>query len=512
MKTTSICLMLIAMLTASCGSSGKSKDDNTSYTGPDITTTISPKGTDLFKADSTSIAQSYTIPDWFRDAKFGIFIHWGVYAVPAFGNEWYPRKMYDKNSEEYRHHVETYGELTDFGYKDFIPMFKAERFDPQAWAKLFKQSGARYVIPVAEHHDGFAMYHSTFNKWNAIDMGPHRDIIGDLREAILKEKLHFGLSSHRCENAWFFNYGMEEPSDVQNPENTLYGERLHKPDNKSGEVECDKYPGSNEKSRKEWLTETYELIDQYQPELFWFDWTVGNKPFQPTFYQFMAYYYNNAKDWNKGVVVNTKYGYGDNIQVYDIERGKSDKARQYPWQTDTSVGKKSWGYIQGEENKTPNQIIDDLIDIVSKNGNLLLNIGPKADGTITQGQQQVLLAIGKWLQVNGEAIYGTRPWKVTASEGATKGTAGSFTDNKETKYSAQDIRFTTKDDTLYAISLEWTDENVIIQSLKGYDIKSISMLGSNEEISYKMTKGGLKVYFPEKRPNDFAYAFRIKLQ
>lgn len=511
MKTTYYSLLLMASLMVSCGNNRKSDDLVQNYSGPDITTTTSPKGTSLFKADSTSIAQNYTIPDWFRDAKFGIFIHWGVYSVPAFGSEWYPRQMYTKGSTEYKHHIETYGKLTEFGYKDFIPLFKAENFNPQAWAKLFKASGARYVVPVAEHHDGFAMYHSTFNKWNSIDMGPHRDIIGELRKAILEEQLHFGLSSHRCENAWFFNHGMDIPSDVQNPENTLYGARLQEPDTKLGEVICHKYPGCNEKSRKEWLMETYELIDQYQPELFWFDWTVGNKPFQPAFYQFMAYYYNNAKDWNKGVVVNTKLGYGDNIQVYDIERGKSEVARKFAWQTDTSVGKKSWGYIKGEENKTPNQIIDDLIDIVSKNGNLLLNIGPKADGTITQGQQEVLLAIGQWLKVNGEAIYGTRPWKVAATEGSIKGTSGSFSDNKETKYTAQDIRFTTKGKHLYAISLEWTDGDIIIRSLKNQKIKAITMLGSNENIPYKMTKEGLKVRFPKTKPNAFAYALKITL-
>ncbi|MCK9344214.1 MAG: alpha-L-fucosidase [Massilibacteroides sp.] len=512
MKTTLLFSLLAAGLLTSCTSNGEKNNTTVKeYSGPNIETTTSPKGTNLFKPDSTSIAQNYKIPDWFKDAKFGIFIHWGVYSVPAFGNEWYPREMYDTTSTDYKHHIETYGKLTDFGYKDFIPMFKAQNFDPDAWAKLFKESGARYVVPVAEHHDGFALYHSTFNKWNSIDMGPHRDIIGDLKKALLKENLHFGLSSHRCENAWFYNHGMEGPSDVQNLKNTLYGERLHQPDNKHLSPISYKYPGTNENSRKEWLMETYELIDQYQPELIWFDWTVGNVPFQPTFYKFMAYYYNNAKDWNKGVVVNTKYGYGDNIQVFDIERGKSEKAREFPWQTDTSVGKKSWGYIKGEENKTPNQIIDDLIDIVAKNGNLLLNIGPKADGTITQEQQNVLRTIGAWLKVNGEAIYNTRPWDITASEGETKGTAGSFTDNTETKYTAQDIRFTTKGKLLYAISLGWSDGDILIHSLKGFDVKSVSMLGCNEVISWKKTKEGLKIRFPKTKPNDFAYALKISL-
>ncbi len=474
----------------------------------DISTYVSPEGTDIHKPDSSSLAQNYTIPDWFKDAKLGIFIHWGVYAVPAFGNEWYPRNMYQKGSKVYEHHIKTYGPLTEFGYKDFIPMFKAEMFNADEWLALFKESGAKYIVPVAEHHDGFSLYGSKFNKWNSVSMGPKRDIIGELREASLKHGLHFGLSSHRAENAWFFNGGLEIPSDVQDPQyKSLYGEGLKAPGGQT--PDCPEGAGFNENSIRNWLKHTYELVDLYKPELFWFDWTVGKYPFRSTFYQFMAYYYNNAVDWDKGVVINTKFGYGDNIQVFDIERGKSDKARDFPWQTDTSIGKKSWGYIEGEENKTPNQIIDDFIDIVSKNGNLLLNIGPKADGTITDEQQAVLRAIGKWLKVNGEAIYETRPWEV-ASEGTVAGTSGAFSDNEESLYTAQDIRFTTKDNKLYAISLAWTDEDVLIKSI-GNDKKvaGIRMLGSDEKISWDQTSEGLKVSFPEKMPTDYAHALEI---
>jgi alpha-L-fucosidase len=474
----------------------------------DISTYISPKGTDIYKPDSASIAQQYEIPEWFKNAKLGIFIHWGVYSVPAFGNEWYPRHMYQKTSIVYNHHIKTYGPQTEFGYKDFIPMFKAEKFNADEWVSLFKEAGAKYIIPVAEHHDGFSMYNSRFNTWNSVQMGPGRDIVGELKEACNNYGLHFGLSSHRAENAWYYNGGLEIPSDVQDPEfRTLYGECLGHPGGQT--PDCPEGAGFNDQSIKNWLKHTYELVDLYQPELFWFDWTVGKYPFRSTFYQFMAYYYNNAIDWNRGVVVNTKFGYGDNIQVFDIERGKSDTARAFPWQTDTSIGKRSWGYVKGEQNKTPNQIIDDFVDIVSKNGNLLLNIGPRADGTITEEQQTVLREIGSWLKINGEAIYDSRPWTV-AAEGEVKGTAGAFTDNEETVYTAQDIRFTTKEDVLYAISLSWTDSDMTIRSISNdMVVDQVSMLGSEDNLSWEQNEEGLKVYFPEEMPSDYAHALKI---
>ncbi len=449
---------------------------------PDTTSYKSPKGTELFKPDSTTIAQHYQTPEWFKDAKFGVFIHWGVYAVPAFGNEWYPRQMYQEGSKVYKHHIETYGPLTEFGYKDFIPMFKAEKFNADEWVSLFKKAGIKYVVPVAEHHDGFSMYKSVVNTWNSVNMGSEKDIIGELKRASVKHGLHFGLSSHRAENAWFFNGGAKIPSDVQDSTfSSLYGELLEEPGGQT--LDCPEGAGFNAQSKARWLAHTYELIDLYEPELMWFDWTVGKYPFQSTFYQYMAYYYNNAIDWQKGVVINTKTGYGDNIQVFDIERGKSDKIREFPWQTDTSIGKKSWGYIDGEEHKSPNQIVDDLVDIVSKNGNLLLNIGPKPDGTITAEQQDVLLKIGSWLQVNGEAIYGTRPW-IKATEGVETGTSGAFTDNTESEYTAQDIRFTTKGEVLYAISLAWSNEEITVHSIRDkMKVNHVSMLGSDEKLS-----------------------------
>ncbi|MDR1779369.1 MAG: alpha-L-fucosidase [Tannerella sp.] len=465
-----------------------------------IDSVASPRGTEVFQPEWTNIAEHYRFPEWFTDAKFGIFIHWGVYAVPAFGSEWYPRNMYQQGTKEFEHHVATYGEQTKFGYKDFIPLFKAEKFDAEEWARLFKASGAKYVVPVAEHHDGFAMYASDLNKWNAVAMGPKKDIVGLLKQAIEKEGLVFGLSTHRAENAWFYNGGMKFPSDVQDTTIELYGRRFEK-------ETCD------EAFAREWLLRVYELINKYEPKLIWFDWTVNNPVLMPYFNKFMAYYYNNALDWNSGVVVNTKQGYPTNVQVWDVERGKSGKMMKYPWQTDTSVGKRSWSYIDGEENKTPEQIVHDLIDIVSKNGNLLLNIGPKADGTITDEQTAILLDIGKWLKVNGEAIYGTRCWK-KFGEGETEATKGSFTDNTATAYTAQDMRFTVKGNDFYVITLNWKDGDVTVKSLDkaaiaDAKILDIKLLGSDEKITWQQTDGGLKLTFPKARPCDYAYSFKI---
>jgi len=492
---------LLVIIVSSC------KMDKPDYI-PNTSGVTSLKGTSIFNPDSVSIAQNYKIPDWFRDAKFGVFIHWGVYSVPGFGNSWYPREMYNKSTEHYKHHVETYGSLTEFGYKDFIPLFKAEHFNADEWVSLFKASGIKYVVPVAEHHDGFSMYNSTINRWNAVDMGPKIDVIGALKKATLEQGLHFGLSSHRAEHAWFYNHGFKVPSDVQDERyRDLYGDGLEFPG--GYDANCPEGAGFNEASKSKWLAHTYELIDLYEPELMWFDWTVGKHPFQETFYKFMAYYYNSARDWDKEVVVNTKFGFGDNIQVFDIERGKSDKIRPFPWQTDTSIGKKAWGYIKNEEDKTPNHIVDDLVDIVSKNGNLLLNVGPRPDGKITASQRDVLLRIGKWLEVNGEAIYGTRPW-IKSSEGLEAGTSGYYTDNTESKYSSQDIRFTTKGDVLYPIFLDWSDGDVLIKSIdNNFSIAQVSMLGSTEHLKWTQTQEGLRVTFPKEKPSDYAHALKI---
>src|SRR5271168_251857 len=374
--------------------------------------------------------EKYEVPDWFKDAKFGIFIHWGLYSVPAFGDEWYPRNMYSEGSEEYKHHLATYGPQWQFGYKDFIPKFKAEHFDPKAWAHLFKESGAKYVVPVFEHHDGFAMYDSGLSDWTAVKMGPHRDTGGELAKAVRAEGLHFGASSHRVEHNFFLGVGRTFDSDVNDPKYAgFYGPAHTWIENLNRTPLSNDFTYLSDAYGNDWLARSAEIVQKYHPDIMYFDWWIGQPGLRHQLTTFAAYYYNASLKYGDHVgVINYKdYAMDSKSAVLDIERGQLGEIRPLYWQTDTSVSNKSWGYIKDDTFKSPEFIVHQLIDIVSKNGNLLLNIGPRSDGTIPQEVQEVLLDVGYWLKVNGEAIYGTRAW-TTYGEGPTKVAGGSFHD------------------------------------------------------------------------------------
>jgi len=456
-----------------------------------------------FQASWESLRQ-YTVPTWYADAKFGIFIHWGVYSVPAFGNEWYPRNMYIQGSEEFKHHVETYGPQSLFGYKDFIPQFTATEFDADEWAGLFKKSGAMYVVPVAEHHDGFAMYDCSYSEWNAVKMGPKRDIIGELAAAIHKQGLVFGLSSHRAEHWWFLNGGMQFDSDVQDPRySDFYGPAQPK------ETQPDQAYLDN------WLLRTCELVDKYKPQLVWFDWWIEEPAFEAYRQKFAAYYYNRGVQWKKGVAINYKnQAFPEGTAVYDIERGQLAGIRPILWQTDTAISKNSWGYVKNQDYKTAEALVGDLVDIVSKNGVLLLNVGPRSDGTIPEPEQQILLEIGEWLAVNGEAIYGTNTWKVYG-EGPTQVSEGSFADTKRPPFTGEDIRFTTKGEALYVIILAWPGEQVTLKSLRtasplwDKEISGVSLLGHKGRLERSRDESGLTIRMPDRKPCKHAFVLKI---
>ena len=403
--------------------------------------------------------EHWQVPEWYLDAKFGIFIHWGPYAVAACINEWYPRHMYIQGSREFEFHRKTFGPQDQFGYKDLIPLFKAERFDPSAWADLFVDAGAKFVVPVAEHHDGFQMYESTLSKWHAKGMGPQRDVVGEIAREVRKRGLIFGVSSHRAEHWWFMNGGRDFPSDVQNPEYQDFYGPAH-----PGSQDFGKNPPS-EAFLSDWLARCAELVDRYRPQLFWFDWWIEQPEFAPYLRRFASYYYNRAYAWGQGVAINYKNeAFPEKAAVFDVERGQLAGIRERFWQTDTAVVRISWSYVEGMDYKSPESLIHDLVDIVSKNGALLLNIGPKADGTIPDEDQAILREIGAWLKVNGEAIYGTRPWKVFG-EGPTEVKSGSFTDTQRQAFTREDLRFTQRDGALYVTVLAEGGGPILVRSL-----------------------------------------------
>ena len=481
-----------------------------------------------FEANWSSL-EGYKIPQWYQDAKFGIFIHWGPYSVPAFGSEWYPRQMYidtkRRGDNFFLHHVETYGPQKEFGYKDFIPQFKAEKFDAEEWAKLFKEAGARYVIPVAEHHDGFPMYDCSFTRWNAVDMGPKRDVVGELSKAVRKEGMKFGVSSHRAFN-WVY-YVRDESFDNADPQYAdLYGRPLPHLFEEDAADYRKNFPPQDQQFKDDWLARCCELVDKYQPDVFWFDFgitpglreaTYDENPFAGHLQQFAAYYYNStAKDEDGLGVLNYKWGaFPEKAAVLDKERSKMAEIRKPFWQTDTAISSSSWGYTKDQKYKTADRLVDDLIDIVSKNGCLLLNVGPRADGTIPEKDQEILRGIGSWLDINGEAIYETTFWK-TFGEGPTSVSTGHVSESKDKPFTAEDIRFTTNGDALYVIGLKWPENNKVTvktlaenSELYTDDIGSVSLLGSEESLKWTRDGNGLNVQLPESAPSPYAYVLKV---
>ena len=448
---------------------------------------------------------NFQVPEWYRNAKFGIFIHWGVYSVPSFGSEWYSRCMYIKEDHCFDHHVKTYGPHNEFGYKDFIPMFKAEKFSADAWADLFQKAGAKYVVPVAEHHDGFQMYQSDISHWNAAEMGPCRNVLGELKEAVEKRGMTLGASTHRVEHWFFMGHGKEFDSDVKEP--MQRGDFYWPAMPEANHHDLYSEPTPTQEYLEDWLCRCCEIVDKYRPKLVYFDWWIQHHSVKPYLKKFAAYYYNRAAEWGVQVAINYKHeAFMFGCAVPDVERGQFAEIKPFFWQTDTAIARNSWCYTEGNVYKPAKGLICDLVDIVSKNGTLLLNVGPKPDGSIGPEDTAVLTEIGEWMAVNSEAIYGTKVWR-KYGEGPTKVKEGQFTDGAEKVFTSEDIRFTVKGENLYCTVLSWPEDgHVVIKSL-GHSadanlpefhgiVKDVDVLGCDEKPVWERKAGGLHVTAP----------------
>jgi alpha-L-fucosidase len=466
-----------------------------------------------YTATWASVNKHVAAPEWFQDAKFGIYFHWGVYSVPAYGTEWYPRNMYNKSGGEYSHHVAAYGDpFGNWQYHNFIlgandkkgvftqfaPKLKSAggNFDPDEWAALFDSAGAKFAGPVAEHHDGFSNWDSKVNEWNAVAKGPKLDLAKLFAAAIRTRGMKFMMSMH---HAWGFTGYWQYPPVAQTDHSLqkLYGQ----------------LPTSEEEQL--WSDKLKEIIDGYQPDLIWQDLYLARIP-ENRRLDFLSYYYNKAVEWDKEVVVTSKDGFQKG-EIHDFERGgPADISNPY-WLTDDAISSSTWCYTQGMGYYSTTQMLHSLIDRVSKNGNMLLDIAPMADGTIPQAQRMILLGMGDWLGRFGESIYSTRAWKVYG-EGPTKAGGGAFT--APLTGTTKDFRFTMSKDsaTVYAICLGWPGNNspVTISSVTSARFKAtgVSLLGNTKgtytQINFTQNAQGLSFTMPATQPyTALAYAFKI---
>jgi alpha-L-fucosidase len=447
-----------------------------------------------FQPTWESIGANYRTPSWFEDAKFGIFFHWGVFSVAAHHNEWYEKHMYAADAAW---HAEHFGPQEKVGYKDLIPLFTAAKWDPDAWAALFQKAGARMVMEMGEHHDNFAEWDSDVTPFNARKMGPHRDLVGDLSVAVRKQGLKVGISNHGVENFTFIAPTHELRVRMEAAHADLFDPKWADFYNVA-----DRSDAALTRFLTNWVDRNDELIDKYRPDILWFDNGANLRVLDPLKLRVAAYYYNRARQWGKEVSISTKFNAyapsnDDTKQIgsiLDFEKvGPRSPAgiRPGPWLVDDTIGN-SWGYIDGLKVASAESILGKLIDTVSKGGLYLLNISPMADGTIPQDQQDVLLKLGSWLSVNGEAIYGTRPWTQFMEAGTPA------------------WHFTTKGSTIYAIATAWPGTEAVIGSLASRKVDRVSLLGSPEKLTFTQDERGLKISLPANHAPNMAWAFRIQ--
>lgn len=463
----------------------------------------------------------YEAPEWFRDAKFGIYAHWGVYSATggSRNTDWYSRNMYDPQHRNYADHLRNHGPVDEFGYKDLVPLFTGEKFNADEWVDLYVQSGARFAGPVAEHSDGFAMWDTELTPWNAKEMGPKRDVVREMEIAVRKRGLKFVTSLHHHWR-WGWYPTWDSMTDCANPKYaSLYGPKLpatawgtQSPLEKKVNV-MRPAPSPNAAFNDDWLARVKEVVTGYQPDLLWFDNRMEIID-ETKRREMVALYYNEAAKWNRDVVLTFKRpDLVEGSATIDLERSRMPDIFPEPWLTDSSISSSSWSYANDLEYYSTDRLIHDLIDIVSKNGCLLLNVAPAPDGTIPATQKERLLEIGQWLKTNGEAIYSTRPWTVFG-EGPTSTPEGHLADLRFEGFTAQDIRFTRSKDgsAVYAILLGWPKDGYAnIKSLgnQAGQINSVHLLATDQPLPFKQSAEGLRVELSDKPPGTHAFVPKL---
>ena len=467
---------------------------------------------------------NYQTPEWFHDAKFGIWAHWGPQSAIEDG-DWYARNMYMAGSPQYNYHVETYGHPSKFGYKDTIPAWKAEKFDPEDLTKLYKQAGARYFFTMGVHHDNFDLWNSKYQRWNAVNMGPKKDVVGLWRRAARAQGLKFGISEHLwITYKWFSVSHGHDPSgplagvayDGANPQNfDLYVDS----DEVHTKLEWTE-DGIPEWWKHHWYMRIKDLVDQHEPDLLYSD---GSLPFEDYGLNMIAHYYNGSARQNGGTAQNVYFSKrtrdsDKGIATLDVERGVVEGIWPRPFQTDTCVG--DWHYKRGVTYKSPKTIIDMLVDVVSRNGNLLLNFPLPSSGQLDWEERSILAEITKWMAINGEAIHDTRPWKIFGESPAQPKAAeqsSSFNESKRKDLTAEDVRFTSKRNIIYTFLMGWPVYQTLIRplatgtALRVGKIENVELLGSPHKMEWSQTQEGLRVILPEQRPCDYAIAFKVTI-
>jgi alpha-L-fucosidase len=469
--------------------------------------------------------EGYRIPDWFRDAKFGIWSHWGPQSAIERG-DWYARNMYMQGSDQYLYHVETYGHPSKVGYKDLVNNWKAERWDPDHLMSLYKRAGAKYFFSMGVHHDNFDLWDSKYNKWNAVNMGPKRDVVGIWQKAAQKQGLRFGVSEHLWISYkwWATSHGADKtgvlagvPYDGTDPnfadlyheaDCARFGDRLDWND--------DGIPGS---WKRHYLDRMTDLIDKYQPDLLYTD---GHLPFEDYGLKMVAHLYNVSAQAH-GVVNQGIYTSKESTDcaigtcLLDHERGVSDGIATNPWQTDTCIGQ--WHYNRGEKYKTAKKVIDLLTDIVSKNGNLLLNFPLPNSGELDFEEMTVLEGITAWMTVNSEGIYASRPWKTYGEGPSTKVKleTGNFNEDKQNDLTAEDVRFTAKDSAVYAFIMGWPQNAAVVNALglaspqRPGKIRNVDLLGYKGELKWAQSDSALRVEMPAEKISDVGITLKVDL-